>query len=594
MTAIVLLGPGALDTARRVAGALPGAALHGAAARFPADAPLDRRFADAATHIRALFADGVPIVGLCAAGILIRALAPLLADKRAEPPVLAVAADGSAVVPLLGGHRGANALAARIATALDAPTAITTASDGALGVALDDPPPGWRVGDPARAKAVAAALLAGDPVALVAEGPAPDWLPPLPAGAARAVIRATPRRPAPGDDALVLHPTVVAVGVGASRGADPAEAVALVDAALAAHDLAPGSVACVATLDLKEDEPALHAVAAHLGAPLRLFDAAALEAETPRLATPSETVFRAVGCHGVAEAAALAAAGRDASLVAPKRKTGTATCALALSPAVIDPARAGRAPGHLAIVGLGPGAPGWRTPEALDALAAAEDVVGYHLYLETLPPLPARRHGYPLGAEAERARAALDLAASGRRVALVSSGDAGIYAMASLAFELIDHGGRPDWARLAVAVVPGVSALQAAAARAGAPLGHDFCTISLSDLLTPWPMIERRLEAAAAGDFVVALYNPISARRRHQLPRAREILLTARPADTPVVVAKDLGHAGERVAVVRLADLDPASCDMRTVLLVGATTTRAIAGGRTRVYTPRGYAVGGG
>jgi cobalt-precorrin 5A hydrolase/precorrin-3B C17-methyltransferase len=228
-------------------------------------------------------------------------------------------------------------------------------------------------------------------------------------------------------------------------------------------------------------------------------------------------------------------------------------------------------------------------PAASTAIAEASDVVGYRLYLDLLGDAIAGKqlHETELGAEEERARRALDLAAEGRAVALVSSGDAGIYGLATLVFELLEREGRDEWRRLAIAVVPGVSALQAAAARVGAPLGHDFCAISLSDLLTPWAAIERRLRAAAESDFVVALYNPRSARRTDQLAAARQILLRARPAATPVVLARNLGRSDERVDVTTLVALDPASVDMLTLVLVGSSTTRAA---DAFVYTPRGYA----
>jgi cobalt-precorrin 5A hydrolase/precorrin-3B C17-methyltransferase len=197
---------------------------------------------------------------------------------------------------------------------------------------------------------------------------------------------------------------------------------------------------------------------------------------------------------------------------------------------------------------------------------------------------------------------ALDLAAGGRDVALVCSGDAGIYAMATLVYELIDRGGNQasgnqasgnqDWPRVEIRGLPGVSAMQVAAARIGAPLGHDFCAISLSDLLTPWPVIERRLQAAAAGDFVIAFYNPVSQRRRSQLQAAKEILLRHRPAATPVVVARNLGRPGERVAVVALEALDIDAIDMLSLVIVGSSETRMVSrpDGGVWVYTPRGYA----
>ncbi|MGH7126784.1 MAG: precorrin-3B C(17)-methyltransferase, partial [Stellaceae bacterium] len=184
---------------------------------------------------------------------------------------------------------------------------------------------------------------------------------------------------------------------------------------------------------------------------------------------------------------------------------------------------------------------------------------------------------------------ALDLAAEGRSVALVSSGDAGIYGLATLVFELIDRKAPPEWRRIRIDVVPGLSALQAAAARVGAPLGHDFAAISLSDLLTPWQQIERRLVAAGRGDFVLALYNPRSLRRTRQLQAARRILLKHRPAETPVVLARNLGRAGERIAIETLGGFDASAVDMLTLVLVGSRATRVLAGDPPRLYTPRGY-----
>jgi cobalt-precorrin 5A hydrolase/precorrin-3B C17-methyltransferase len=211
--------------------------------------------------------------------------------------------------------------------------------------------------------------------------------------------------------------------------------------------------------------------------------------------------------------------------------------------------------------------------------------------LDLLGPLLAgkRRHESGLGAETVRARRALDLAAEGRAVALVSSGDAGIYGLATLVFELIDREQRRDWSAIEITVAPGISAMQAAAARLGAPLAHDFCAISLSDLLTPWPVIRARIKAAAAADFVIALYNPRSARRPARLAEAAAILLGHRPPETPVAIARNLGRAGETQQILRLADLADADADMLSLVLIGNRQTRLIAGDPARLYTPRGY-----
>jgi cobalt-precorrin 5A hydrolase / precorrin-3B C17-methyltransferase len=396
---------------------------------------------------------------------------------------------------------------------------------------------------------------------------------------------------------LLLHPATVVLGVGCEGLTAAGELIDLAEKALNEAGFARESLACIASIDLKSAEPAVHVLARHFCVPARFFEAARLEAERPRLATPSDLVFRETGCHGVAEGAALAAVGAMGRLVLPKRRGARSTAALAISPVIVDPQTTGRARGHLAILGIGPGSAACRTSEVDSTLRKATDWVGYHLYLDLLAPLAKGKtlHRFELGAEEGRAGHALDLAAAGHQVALISSGDAGIYAMASLVFELIERSGRADWARVEVEGLPGISAMQAAAARAGAPLGHDFCAISLSDLLTPWAAIERRLRAAAEADFVVALYNPVSQRRRAQLAAAREILLQERSPETPVVVGRNLGRPGESLQVTTLAGLDPRQIDMLSIVLIGASTTRRLPrpDGGSWVYTPRGYAAGG-
>jgi len=587
--AIVLLGESAKPTALKIAAALPGARLHGLAGRV---SRADVAFADTGAHLQALFRDGVAIVGLAAAGVLVRTLAPTLEDKRREPPVVAIAEDGSAVVPLLGGHHGANALARRIGEALGVVPAITTAGEVRFAVALDEPPPGWRLANPEHMKPFAAALLGGATVRLDGVAPwlAESGLPFAKAGPLEICVSEKCREGTP--ERLVYHPAVITLGVGCERGTSTQELVALVEACLAHAKVAPAAIAGLFSLDLKMDEPALLALAERLGVPLRFFSAAELEAETPRLLNPSEAVFREVGCHGVAEAAALAAAGEEGRLVLGKERSRRATCAIALAPRPIPIEKTGRARGRLFIVGIGPGGEAWLTPEAAGMIEEASDLVGYGLYLDLLGARAKakRRHDFALGEEEARVKTALALAAEGRTAALVSSGDPGIYAMASLAFELLERAPQA-WRGIEVRVAPGISAMQAAAARAGAPLGHDFAAISLSDLLTPWEAIERRLEAAAAGDFVVALYNPVSRRRRHQLEMARSILLKHRAPDTPVVLARNLGRDGETLKVVRLAELEASQVDMLTVVLIGSTSTRAFkrGDGAVAVYTPRGY-----
>lgn len=248
---------------------------------------------------------------------------------------------------------------------------------------------------------------------------------------------------------------------------------------------------------------------------------------------------------------------------------------------------AGPIKGSLTIVGLGPGDMGWLAPEAREALLAATDLVGYQTYLDMVPAeAPGHRHGSDNRVELERARAALALAASGRRVAVVSSGDPGIFAMAAAVFEAVEAD--PATASVDIRVVPGISAMQAAAARVGAPLGHDFAVISLSDNLKPWEVILKRVEAAAGADFVLAFYNPISRHRPWQLGSALEAIGRHRAPGTPVIAARDVGRPDEAIRVESLGALDPATIDMRTILLVGSSTTRLIPG-TPWVYTPRSY-----
>ncbi len=585
---ILCLNSAGADTAHRLAEAL-NAPVHGREGRVE---KADAFFPDALEHIRTLFAAGTPIIGVCASGILIRAVAPLLADKRSEPPVLSVADDGSVVVPLLGGHRGANRLAREISERLSGQAAVTTAGDVALGVALDEPPLGYRLQNPDDAKAVMAALLSGAAPRVIGNN-----IFDLDSSEDGSVDLIVTDEAIAGDETqLVYHPQSYILGLGCARNCPTDELRQLVADTLASAGIAPGAIAAIATLDLKADEPAMNALARELGVPLRLFTAEELDAMTPRLANPSEIVFAEVGTHGVSEAAALAGAD-STELSIEKHKSANATCALAKAAAPIT-ALNGRARGHLSIVGIGPGQSSWRTPEASRLISEAEELVGYGFYIDLLGPLAAgkTRSDFPLGGEEDRCRYALEQAAKGKNVALICSGDAGIYAMGALVFELMDRGpdemGVSDAARrVDVTSTPGISALQAAAARAGAPLGHDFCAISLSDLLTPTDTIRSRLKAAAEGDFVIAFYNPVSKRRRTLLAEAREILLEHRPDDTPVLLATSLGRPEEHIRYRKLSELEVDEVDMLTVVLVGSSNSRlAQLGEGPRMFTPRGYA----
>ena len=514
-----------------------------------------------------------------ATGAVVRIVAPLLRDKGHDPAVVCVDEEGRFAVALCGGHEGgANTLARQVAAVLGASAVVTTATDVAGTVALDCLPGLVATGDVA---AVTTAILDHQPVSVENRRNWPLPVPLLdmkgavfdPAGSRPTRYRVVVTDAVGGNEPAVvrLHPPSLVAGVGCSTGAPAEEVSALVDAALAGAGLARGSVAEIATIDLKAAEPAISG----LGLPVRAFPPGALaEVAVPN---PSDTVRRAVGTPSVAEAAALSAAGPGAELVVPKTASAHATVAVARR---VGPA------GRLSIVGLGPGSALHRTPAAERAVRNAEVVIGYRPYVEQCADLlgPGQeRRASPIGGEAVRAKEALAEATAGRRVALVCSGDAGVYAMASLVLEMDVE------ANVAVEVVPGVTAALAAAAVLGAPLGHDHASVSLSDLLTPWPVIDRRLRSAAEGDFVLTLYNPRSTRRTWQLEAARSILLEHRAPSTPVGVVSQVGRPGERVTVTTLGDLDSATVDMTTVVVVGSTTTRVVGG---RMVTPRGY--GGG
>lgn len=252
---------------------------------------------------------------------------------------------------------------------------------------------------------------------------------------------------------------------------------------------------------------------------------------------------------------------------------------------------------QLFVVGTGPGDAQLVAPKALNAIKASSDLVAYGLYLDLLGEVcdGKQHHDLPLGEEVGRARLALDLAASGKTTALISSGDIGIYAMATLVFELLDQQlqgkeNHPEWLDVEIQVIPGISAMQAGASRVGALLGHDFCTVSLSDLLTPWETIEKRIHSAGSGDFVISFYNPVSRKRDWQLNSARDILLQYRPASTPVLLGRQLTREDESITITTLGELDAKDVDMFTMVSVGNSESRHIVNGsREWLYTPRGY-----
>ncbi|MCG5060548.1 MAG: precorrin-3B C(17)-methyltransferase [Limnoraphis sp. WC205] len=461
--AIIILGEASISVARQIQMAIPEAVIYGLEKRTHS---ADITYTKFGETVRELFQTGTPIIGLCAAGILIRTLAPLLTNKWQEPPVLAIAEDGSAVVPLLGGLQGVNDLARQIGSVLQVFPAITTTGDIRFKTTLLSPPAGYQLLNPDDAKTFISDLLAGETVKIIGDAP---WL---------------------------------------------------------EQSQLPISATGKLTIEIIQNNSQKQTI-------------------TPR---QDCLIYQ--------------------DLNPPKQ-------------------------GKLAIVGTGPGSTAWMSPEVQEALQTATDWVGYKTYLdlvETLRKPDIIRHESDNRVELERAKTALNLAAKGRSVVLVSSGDPGIFAMAAAVFEVLERSFQPEWESIEIRVCPGISAMQAAAASVGAPLGHDFCVISLSDILKPWEVIVERIKLAAKADFAIAFYNPVSKQRLWQLEKAKEILLEWRSPQTPTVLARNLGRPGQKVTVKPLAELTPEDADMRTVILIGSSHTRIIQRKDGQwVYTPRFY-----
>ncbi|WP_251962425.1 precorrin-3B C(17)-methyltransferase [Pseudomonas sp. Marseille-Q5299] len=556
--AIIVLGAGSVATARRIQQHYPQATIHGLSGRVELADQYYEAFGDT---LRALYLQDTPIIALCAAGIVIRSLASLLSEKGAEPPVLAVAEDGSAVVPLLGGLSGVNVMAREIGEALGVAAAITTSGELRFGTCLLNPPEGYALADIEQGKRFVSDLLAGEAVRI--EGDAP-WLAhaqlPASEAAQRTIHVGCTARPASRDE-LLIHPRSVVVAVDAG-GPDLVERVG---DALHEAGIAEQSLACLLVAEQAMAEPSLQAAAKVLGVALRF---AAKESTLVSMA---------------------AEALPDARLI----EQGGLVIALASAPVKVN--QLGRRRGRLAVIGLGPGAAELMVPAVKAELARAEDILGYETYVRMAGPFrdDQVQHCTDNREEMQRARHAFELAAQGRSVVVVSSGDPGVFAMAAAVLEALHGSTDPAWHRVDLEILPGVSASLATAAQAGAPLGHDFCVMSLSDNLKPWPTIEHRLALAAQADLVLAFYNPISRSRPWQLGRALEIVRQHRDGNTPVVLGRDIGRPGQTLRVVTLAELTPEMVDMRTMVLVGSSTTCtfARADGGQWVYTPRWYPV---
>lgn len=585
------------------------------------------------------FAAGDTVVCVMAAGIVFRLLAPHLGAKHKDPAVIVMDEEGRQVIPLLGGHAaGANQLARDFAGFLGGQAAVTTASDTQGLTAPDEVARLLELGvpDPEALRRVTAVLVNGGNVCIeVAADPGIDgygWVPPggnLDGYSARLLVthlledktrspaRGSAIRDGAGADTTGiptarLVPRLIAAGVGCKRGTSPERIIGAIEAACALAGVDPLAVGALVSVEAKADEPGLATAAGNLGARLAFFPAAELAA----LNRPgSDFVMDTVGTPAVAEPAALLAAGAgemdagesdgEPELLLEKNSFGPVTVALALCAAA---GRRGRVPndfgasffsaadiadavaaeleampesgGMVLVVGTGAGKAGLLTGEAVAAIGTADTVLGYRTYIEQLRPLfPDKEYvASAMGKELERCREALAMAARGRIVAMVSSGDPGVYGMAGPMLELAD--GVP------VYIIPGVTSAQTAASLLGAPLMNDYVTISLSDLLTPRDEVLRRARAAAASGLVVCIYNPTSKKRQPLFEEVCGIMLEYRPVATPVGWVRDAGGPEEEWRIIRLDELIDQENDMRTILIVGNGDTRVI---NNRMVTRRGY-----
>ncbi len=584
------------------------------------------------THLETIWHQYQGFIFGLAAGAVVRLISPLLQDKSRDPAVVVVDEMGQFAISLCSGHQGgADRLTRLVALQIGATPVLSGASVG-LGLPAVDMlgvPFGWTKGEGNWTK-VAATIARGEPVEVIQEAGSTLWQKHLPKGhpfyfesaedlnsplpitndqlpitKARIWIGFTQRRFSSESELAKVqwHPRVLWVGVGCERGTSRELIETAIERVLQAHHLAMGAIAGIATIDIKATEAGLVELCSDRNWPLQTFKAEILRSIA--VPTPSTVVEAEVGTPSVAEAAAILA-GQTSNLSITKGESDTDSKillvrkqifrkegqpgAVTIAVALAEKEYTGRT-GGLFLVGTGPGELNQITPAAQTAISSADAVIGYSLYIDLISPLlrPGQIvEALPITQERQRAERAIELARWGLTVAVISSGDCGIYGMAGLVLEELRFSGW-DGISPRVQVFPGISALQAAASRVGAPLMHDFCAISLSDLLTPWSVIEKRLTAAAMADFVTALYNPKSANRTEQIVRAQEIFLQYREPNTPVAIVRSAYRQDEQIKITTLGKLLEASIDMLTIVLIGNSNTRNYT---DWMITPRGYHLG--
>ena len=554
-------------------------------------------------HLTSIWSENRAFIFCLAAGAVVRLIAPLLKHKAEDPAVIVIDLEGKYVISLCSGHQGKADLLTQIIASQIGATPIITGASGGLGLPAIDTigfTYGWHKGE-GDWTGVMAAVAKGENVQVIQEAGSTLWRSHLPSQhpfyfgfdevrteikpQARIWISPTKRKFAPKSDfpKVQWHPKVLWIGIGCERGTAKELIATAIDQTCQNYHLATEAIAGIASIDIKADEAGIIEVCQQRNLAFKTYDARQLdEVEVP---TPSQVVRQEVGTASVAEAAAILAGNKllVSKQIFKSDRSGAVTIAIAQA----DTECIGRT-GKLYLVGIGPGNLDQITPAAKTAIIEADAVIGYDLYLNLIESL--KRSGQiiessPITKEQYRAKRAIELARWGLTIAVVSSGDCGIYGMAGLVLEELQasgwNGKTPQ-----VQVFPGISALQSAASRVGAPLMHDFCAISLSDLLTPWEVIKKRLAAAASGDFITALYNPRSRTRTQQIVTAQEIFARHRSPDTPVAIVHGAYRDDERVILTTVEQMLEQPIDMLTTVIIGNATTRNHA---DWMITPRGY-----
>ena len=546
------------------------------------DAPLEELVKEA-------FSSADALIFWCAAGIAVRCIAPCLTHKSQDPAVLVLDERGKHCISLLSGHMGgANALAGTVSALCGAEPVITTGTDTEHRFSVDEFARcnGLVVTDWEKAKRISAKVLAGETLT-IGSGMKKEQYCPVEGleeqnwkegeFLSNADVWITPRRITAPDQVLQLIPRNLTVGIGCRKGTELSALHAALDRFMEQTGLDRRGICQITSIDRKKEEQGLVDLASDLGVPFVTYTSEEL-LQAPGEYPSSEFVREITGVDNVCQRSAMLGAGDGAAVIAEKTVVDGITMAAAAG--VLK--KSGNARGIVYAVGIGPGEPEQMTPQAEAALLRSDLIVGYKTYVDQIRPVFPDKEYKVSGMRQEllRIREALEEARTGKTVAVISSGDASVYGMGGLLWELSEQ------YDVDVECVAGITAALSGGAVLGAPLGHDFTCVSLSDLLTPWDLIRRRLELAAEGDFVIALYNPSSRTRQHRYEEACRILLEHRPGDTVCGWCRNIGRQGEEWKVCTLRELEKQPVDMLTTVFIGNSRTRVIRG---RMVTPRGY-----